>query len=260
MGINGSGTNGSGTQGTIPNPPLLPFPTPPRQLSGTGVPHRALVSSSSEDEETTTDGTTTDSSIIPAKKGLHKRGKRGKKKKKGSRSETGESGSEANSAVTSGQSGHKKAGVTNKINIPEFTGTTDKPGKVAEDFRRWARVVTFYRDYYEDEFLMSQIIGVLKDDAADVFDFTRKRGGGTKDLGVILQRMRNHYCDTLTFREQRNSVENMKQGTHESAANFLVRVSGAVESLARDFKGTIPKEEFDTLLYDVSFNGVNEDV
>ena len=107
---------------------------------------------------------------------------------------------------------------------------------------------------------MSQIIGVLKEDAADVFDFSRKRGGGTKDLGKILQRMRNHYCDTLTFREQRNSVENMKQGTQESAADFLVRVSGAVESLARDFKGTIPKEEFNTLLYDVSFNGVNEDV
>ena len=107
---------------------------------------------------------------------------------------------------------------------------------------------------------MSQIIGVLKEDAMDVFDFTRKRGGGTRDLGVILQRMRNHYCDTLTFQEQRNSVENMKQGTQESAADFLVRVSGAVESLTRDFKGTIPKEELDTLLYDVSFNGVNEDV
>ena len=52
----------------------------------------------------------------------------------------------------------------------------------------------------------------------------------------------------------------MKQGTQESADDFLVRVSGAVESLARDFKGTIPKEELDTLLYDVSFDGVNEDV
>ena len=37
-------------------------------------------------------------------------------------------------------------------------------------------------------------------------------------------------------------------------------MSSAVESLARDFKGTILKEEFDTLLYDVSFNGVSEDV
>ena len=260
MRINGSGTNGSGIWGTVPNPPPLPFPTLPCQLSGTGVLRRPPVFSSSEDEGTTTDGTTTDSSVIPAKKGSRKRGKRGKKKKKGSRSETGESSSETNSTVASGQSSRKKAGVTNKVNIPEFTGAADKPGKVADDFRHWAWVVTFYRDYYEDEFLMSQIIGVLKEDAADVFDFFRKRGGGTKDLGLILQRMRNHYCDTLTFREQRNSVENMKQGTQESAADFLVRVSGAVESLTRDFKGTIPKEEFDTLLYDVSFNGVNEDV
>ena len=96
------------------------------------------------------------------------------KGKKGFRSETGESGSETSSTVTSGRKSRKKAGVTNKINIPEFTGTADKPGKVAEDFWCWARVVTFYRDYYEDEFLMSQIIGVLKEDAADVFDFSRK--------------------------------------------------------------------------------------
>ena len=107
---------------------------------------------------------------------------------------------------------------------------------------------------------MSQIIGVLKDDVADVFDFCSKRGRGTKDLGVILQRMQNHYCDTLTFREQRNSVENMKQGVHESAIDFLVHVSSAVGSLSQDFKGAVPQEEFDTLLYDVSFNGVKEDI
>ena len=257
MGIDGGGTEGSGIKGTVPDPPPPPPPTPPRRLSGMGVPHRPPVSSSSEDEGTTTEGTTTDSSVIPAKKKSHKRGKRGKKHKKGSRSEIVESGSET---ASSGRTSRKKAGVTNKINIPEFTGAADKKGKAAEDFRRWARVITFYRDYYEDEFLMSQIIGVLKEGAADVFDFSRKRGGGTKDLGLILQRMRTHYCDTLTFREQRNSVENLKQGTHESAADFLVRVSGAVESLARDFKGTVPQDEFDTLLYDVSFNGVNEDV
>ena len=101
MGINGSGTDGSSIRGIIPHlPPPLP-PTPPHQLSGTGVPRRPPVSSSSEDEGTTTDGTTTDSSVIPAKKGLCKRGKRGKKKKKGSRSKTGESGSETGSTATS---------------------------------------------------------------------------------------------------------------------------------------------------------------
>ena len=150
--------------------------------------------------------------------------------------------------------------VTNKIQIPEFTGTSDKPEKVPEDFRCWARIVTFYRDYYEDKFLMSQIIGVLKDDTVDVFDYTRQRGKGTKDLGVILRRKHNHYCDTLTFKEQRNSVKNMRQGATESVADFLVQVLSAVERLARDSRGTIPEEEFHTLLYDVSFNGVNEDI
>ena len=83
MGINGSGTNGSGTQGYHTQSASTPVSTPPRQLSGTGVPRRPPVSSSSEDEETTTDGTTTDSSIIPAKKGSHKRAKEGKRKRKG---------------------------------------------------------------------------------------------------------------------------------------------------------------------------------
>ena len=53
----------------------------------------------------------------------------------------------------------------------------------------------YYRDYYEDEFLMSQIIGILKDNAADVFDYVWKKDGGTRDLGVIMQRMRKHYCN-----------------------------------------------------------------
>ena len=245
------------------NPPPPPLPTPPYQLSGLGVPRRPPEVSSSEDDGTTTDGTVTDSSVISTKKSSCKRGHRRGKNKKGSGSETGESGSETSSTTTSRRNksrSHKKAGVTNKIQIPEFMGTADKKEKIAEDFRCWARVVTFYRDYYEDEFLMSQIIGVLKDDAADVFDYVRRRDGGTQDLGVIMQRMRNHYCNTLTFREQQNSIENMRQGSTESAADFLVRVSSVVESLERDFKGAIPKEEFDTLLYDVSFNGVNEDV
>ena len=249
-GVNGNGVDGSGIV-----PPLPLSPAPPR---GAGIPCRPLMTSSSEDEGTTTDGTTTDSSVIPSKRKSRKKGSRGKKGKKGLRSR--ESGSETYSTTTSGGRSRKKAGVTNKIQIPEFTGTADNPERVAEDFRRWARVITFYRDYYEDEFLMSQIIGVLKGDTADVFDYTRRKGKGTKDLGVILQRMCNHYCDTLTFQEQRNFVENMNQGPRESAADFLVRVSGAVESLARDFKGTVPQEEFDTLLYDVSFNGVNEDI
>ena len=216
--------------GGVPNLPPPPTPTP-RQLSGMGIPRRPPVVSSSEDDGTTTDGTVTDSSVASSKKSSHhKRGQRGNKKK--SKGESGESGSETSSTTASKRSwSHKKSGVTNKIQIPEFTGVADKKERIAEDFQRWARVIAYYRDYYEDEFLMSQIIGVLKDNAADVFDYIRKKDGGTQDLGVIMQKMRKHYCDTLTFREQRNTVENLRQGPTESAADFLVHVSSAVGSL-----------------------------
>ena len=45
---------------------------------------------------------------------------------------------------------------------------------------------------------MAQIIGALKGDAADVFDFACHHGKKhTKDLGLILERMQHHYCGTL---------------------------------------------------------------
>ena len=63
---------------------------------------------------------------------------------------------------------------------------------------------------------MAQIIGALKGDAADVFDFACHHGKKhTKDLGLILEQMQHHYCGTLTFREQRNTTENMRQKSHE---------------------------------------------
>ena len=107
---------------------------------------------------------------------------------------------------------------------------------------------------------MAQIIGALKGDAADVFDFTCHHGKKhTKDLGLILERMRHHYCGTLTFREQQNTVENMRQKSHESAADFLVRVSGAVDGLARDWKGVVSQHEIKALLSEVFINGVQEE-
>ena len=89
---------------------------------------------------------------------------------------------------------------------------------------------TYYRDYYEDEYLMAQIIGALKGDAADIFDFVCHHGKEhTKDLGLILEQMRHHYCGPFSFQEQWNTVINMRQKSHEAAADFLVCVSGAVE-------------------------------
>ena len=107
---------------------------------------------------------------------------------------------------------------------------------------------------------MAQIIGALKGDAADVFDFTCHHGKKhTKDLGLILERMRHHYCGTLTFQEQWNTIENMRQKSHESAADFLVRVSGAVDGLARDWKGVVSQHEIKALLSEVFINGVQEE-
>ena len=107
---------------------------------------------------------------------------------------------------------------------------------------------------------MAQIIGVLKGDAADVFDFTCHHDKKhTKDLGLILERMWHHYCGTLMFREQRNTVENMRQKPHESVADFLVRVLGAVDGLARDWKGMISQHEIKSLLSEVFINGVQEE-
>ena len=107
---------------------------------------------------------------------------------------------------------------------------------------------------------MAQIIGVLKGDTVDVFDFACHHGKRhTKDLGLILERMRHHYCGTLTFWEQWNTIENMRQKSHESAADFLVRVSGAVDGVARDCKGMISQHEIKALLLEVFINRVQEE-
>ena len=154
----------------------------------------------------------------------------------------------------------KKGGVNNKVHILEFDGKTSNTEGAGEAFCRWSRSVSYYRDYYEDEYLMAQIIGALKGDAADVFDFACHHGKKhTKDLGLILEWMRHHYCGTLTFREQRNTVENIRQKSHESAADFLVRVSGAVDGLARDWKGVVSQHKIKALLSEVFINGVQEE-
>ena len=179
-----------------------------------------------EDEGATTE-------VVTPKKKNRKRGSRGTRSKRGFQTETCDSGSEAtgfssSTGVSDSSTGRrhnkKKGGVNNKVHIPEFDGKTSNTEGAGEAFRQWSRSVSYYRDYYEDEYLMAQIIGALKGDAADVFDFTCHHGKKhTKDLGPILERMWHHYCGTLTFQEQWNTVENMRQKSHESAADFLLR-------------------------------------
>ena len=163
-------------------------------------------------------------------------------------------------SLTGQRHSKKKGGVNNKVHIPEFDGKTSNTEGAGEAFRQWSRSVSYYRDYYEDEYLMAQIIWALKGDAADVFDFACHHGKKhTKDLGEILEWMRHYYCGTLTFREQQNTIENMRQKSHESAANFLVRVSGAVDGPARDWKGVVSQHEIKALLSEVFINGVQEE-
>ena len=51
----------------------------------------------------------------------------------------------------------------------------------------------------------------------------------------------------------------MRQKSHESAADFLVRVSGAVDGLARDWKGMVSQHKIKALLSKVFINGVQEE-
>ena len=67
---------------------------------------------------------------------------------------------------------------------------------------------------------MTQVIVSLKGDAAGVFDWVRHNHHDTCDLGLIMEKICNHYCSTLTFREQRNTVENMRQASSKGAADF----------------------------------------
>ena len=150
--------------------------------------------------------------------------------------------------------------MNNKVNVPDFGGKYANGRNVVSAFRDWARIINHYREYYEDEYLMTQVAGSLKNDAARVFDWVRHNHHQTGDLGLILQKMRNHYSATLTFREQRNEVENLRQASGEDAVDFLIRVSNAVQILGNDWKDLMTIEEMEALQYEVCLNGVSEDI
>ena len=183
------------------------------------------------------DGFTTD--VASPKKKKNRRGHQGRNHGQPSTaSDTGvsDSGSDTSATTNGGRCGKKKAEVNNKVNIPEFGGKDAHPHDVASAFGSWVRIVAHYHDYYEDEYLMTQVIASLKGDAAGVFDWVRHNHRDTSDLGLIMEKIQNHYCSTLTFREQWNAVENMRQASSEGAADFLVRISNVVQTLNKDWK------------------------
>ena len=132
---------------------------------------------------------------------------------------------------------------------------------VTEAFRQWARCITYYRDYYEDSYLMPLVVSSLMGDASNVFDWILSLNpGNTQDLTTLLQMLREHYCGSLTFREQRNTIENLHQRPQEAAIDFLIRVGTSMSNLGKDWKDKLIEKELQSLEYGVSLNGVKEEI
>ena len=209
---------------------------------------------SSDDGGLTTDGSATD--LTSYKK---RRRSRGSKGSWGSKSEEG--ASDSNQSTSSSGGRKKKDGFSSKIHIPEFGGKKGHSSDVTETFQQWARCITYYRDYYEDSYLMPLVVSSLMGDASDVFDWILSLNpGNTQDLTTLLQMLREHYCGSLTFREQRNTIENLHQRPQEAAIDFLIRVRTSVSNLGKDWKDELTEKELQCLQYEVSLNGVQEEI
>ena len=143
---------------------------------------------------------------------------------------------DSNQSTSSNGRKRKKDGFSSKIHIPKFSGKKSHSSDVTDAFRQWARCITYYRDYYEDSYLMPLVVSSLTGDASDVFDWILSLNpGNTQDPTTLLQMLREHYCGSLTFREQRNTIENLCQKPHEAAIDFLIRVSTSVSNVGKDY-------------------------
>ena len=108
---------------------------------------------------------------------------------------------------------------------------------------------------------MPLVVSSLAGDASDMFDWTCSVSpGGAQDLSKLLQMLREHYCGSFTFQEQRNMVKNLCQGAHEDATDFMIRVGSFIGNLAKDWKGQLMEAELQFLQYEVSLNGVREEI
>ena len=55
-------------------------------------------------------------------------------------------------------------------------------------------------------------------------------------------------------------VKNLHQGAHEDATDFMIRVGSSIANLAKDWKDQIMEAELKSLQYEVSLNGVREEI
>ena len=108
---------------------------------------------------------------------------------------------------------------------------------------------------------MPLVVSSLMGDASNVFDWILGLNpGNTQDLTTLLQMLREHYCGSFTFREQRNIIENLCQRPQEAAIDFLIRVGTSVSNLGKDWKDELTEKELQSLQYEVSLNGVQEEI
>ena len=206
------------------------------------------------DDDVTSDGGLVDPSSC--RKGKRSHGSRGGRSGEGS-----DSSHSVRSSASRGGRRKKKDGFSSKIQIPELGGKKGHSGEVTDAFRQWARCITYYRDYFEDSYLMPLVVSSLTGDASDVFDWILSLNQGKpQDLTTLLQMLREHYCGSLTFREQRNAIENLCQKSNEAAIDFLIWVGTLVSNLAKDWKDELTECELRALQNEVSLNGVNEEI
>ena len=108
---------------------------------------------------------------------------------------------------------------------------------------------------------MPLVVSSLMGDASDMFNWIQGLNhGNPQDLTTLLQMLREHYCGSLTFREQRNTIENLHQKPNEAAIDFLIRVGTSVSNVAKDWKDELTEDELRALQYEVFLNGVKEEI
>ena len=108
---------------------------------------------------------------------------------------------------------------------------------------------------------MPLVVSSLTGDTSDVFDWILSLNpGNTQDLTTLLQMLREHYCGSLTFRGQRNTIENLHQRPQEVAIDFFIRVGTSMSNLGKDWKDKLMDKELQSLQYEVSLNGVQEEI
>ena len=117
----------------------------------------------------------------------HKKRRRSRGSKGSKSGKSDKSTNDSNKSVSSNGERKKKDGFSSQIHIAEFGGKKGHSSDVTEAFRQWARCITYYRDYYEDSYLMPLVVSSLTGDASDVFDWILSLNpGNTQNLTTFL--------------------------------------------------------------------------